>query len=288
MLELLPIDEQQELAHCEAVIERGLETFFEVGQAMAIIRDRKLYRSDFKTFEEYCRDRWGMRRQVANRFIASSETVANLEPIGSIPASESQARPLTSLEPDQQRKAWSKVVQEAQASGKPITAAKVRAVVDTFKSTSQPYQEQRKQRRLAQLENKTNGTPIPDDQQQRLNDLTQGKTVVLNIHKDLHLLKYAMDNGLYVRCDGVSEWANPFVANVDGSYDEVCNLYAEKYLPYKKELLSRIHELKGKALGAHCYPEKCHCEVLREWAEKGVGRGVTYGILPDIGMHLVV
>jgi len=112
MLELLPLDEQQELAHCEAVIERGLETFFEVGQAMAIIRDRKLYRADFKTFEEYCRDRWGMRRQVANRFIAASETVANLEPIGSIPASESQARPLTSLEPDQQRQAWSKVVQE--------------------------------------------------------------------------------------------------------------------------------------------------------------------------------
>ena len=177
MLELLPLDEQQELAHCEAVIERGLETFFEVGQAMAIIRDRKLYRADFKTFEEYCRDRWGMRRQVANRFIAASETVANLEPIGSIPASESQARPLTSLEPDQQRKAWSKVVQEAQASGKPITAAKVRAVVDTFKSTSQPYQEQK------------------------------------------------------------------------GQY--------------------RIYELTGKALGAHCYPEKCHCEVLREWAEKG-------------------
>jgi hypothetical protein len=105
--------------------------------------------------------------------------------------------------------------------------------------------------------------------QQRLNDLAQGKTVVLNINKDLHLLKYAMDNGLYVRCDGVSEWANPFVANLDGSYEEVCNLYAEKYLPYKKELLSRIHELKGKALGAHCYPEKCHCEVLRDWAEKG-------------------
>jgi hypothetical protein len=130
-------------------------------------------------------------------------------------------------------------------------------------NTSDFYQEQRKQRRMAQLENKTNGTPIPDDQQKRLNDLTQGKMVVLNIHKDLHLLKYAMGNGLYVRCYGVSEWANPLVANEDGSY-ELSNLYEEKYLPYKKELLSRIHELKGKALGVHCYPEKLHCEVLRE------------------------
>jgi hypothetical protein len=36
MLEVLPLDKQQEPAHCEAVIERGLETFFEVGQAMAV------------------------------------------------------------------------------------------------------------------------------------------------------------------------------------------------------------------------------------------------------------
>jgi hypothetical protein len=31
MSKLLLIDEQQELAHCEAVIERGLGIFFEVG-----------------------------------------------------------------------------------------------------------------------------------------------------------------------------------------------------------------------------------------------------------------
>jgi len=53
-----------------------------------------------------------------------------------------------------------------------------------------------------------------------------------------------------VGCDGVSEWANPFVANVDGSYEEVYNL------PFKKERLSRVHTFKGKALGAHGYPEK--------------------------------
>ena len=122
MLELLPLDEQQELAHCEAVIERGLETFFEVGQAMAIIRDRKLYRADFKTFEEYCRDRWG----IANKLIAASEVVTNLQMGTMVPKTERQPRPLTALDPDIQREAWSEVVQEAQASGKPITTVKVR------------------------------------------------------------------------------------------------------------------------------------------------------------------
>jgi hypothetical protein len=30
------------LAHCEAIIERGLATFIEVGEALARIRDEKL------------------------------------------------------------------------------------------------------------------------------------------------------------------------------------------------------------------------------------------------------
>jgi hypothetical protein len=51
MPELLLIEEQQELAHCEAVIERGLETFFEVGQAMATIREKRLSKADYKIFE---------------------------------------------------------------------------------------------------------------------------------------------------------------------------------------------------------------------------------------------
>ena len=269
MPELLLIEEQQELAHCEAVIERGLETFFEVGQAMAIIREKRLYRADYKTFEEYCRDKWGIQRNYANKLIAASEVVANLEMGTIVPKTETQARPLTSLEPDQQRVVWSELLQDAQASGKPITAAKVRAVVDTFKTQSTQNKEELLQRRMERLEKKMGSEPIPEDQKKRMKALDTGKTVVLNIHKDLHLLKYAIDKGLYVRCDGVSEWANPFVANVDGTYEEVYDLYAKHYLPFKKELLSRIHELKGKALGAHCYPEKCHCEVLRDKAEKG-------------------
>jgi hypothetical protein len=92
---------------------------------------------------------------------------------------------------------------------------------------------------MVQLKNKTCNF-IPDDQQ-RLNDFSQGKMVVLNIHKILRLLKFAMDNGLYVSYDRVSEWANPFVAKVAGCHDEVYNLYTEKYPPYKKELLSRMH-----------------------------------------------
>lgn len=38
-------------------LERKVErAFYEAGKALMEIRDRRLYRSTYKTFEEYCRD----------------------------------------------------------------------------------------------------------------------------------------------------------------------------------------------------------------------------------------
>jgi hypothetical protein len=120
--------ERRELASCEDVIERGLKTFVEVGGALFRIRDRRLYRLTHETFEDYCRDRWKMGKSYANRMIAASEVVGNLTPIGAVPATESQARPLASLPFDQQREAWTRAITSSR-NGKP-TAAQVQAAVD--------------------------------------------------------------------------------------------------------------------------------------------------------------
>ena len=53
MNEILNIDERNELERCEVVIRQGLETFIEVGQALMTIRDKRLYRIEFGTFEDY-------------------------------------------------------------------------------------------------------------------------------------------------------------------------------------------------------------------------------------------
>lgn len=66
-------------------------------------RYRRLYRQQFDTFEAYCRERWGMVRRNADRLIQAAEVAENLRPIGLIPESESQARPLTRLEPEVQQ-----------------------------------------------------------------------------------------------------------------------------------------------------------------------------------------
>lgn len=50
-----------------------------------------------------------------------------------------------------------------------------------------------------------------------------------------------------------SIWGNPFVIGKDGT----------------RELMNRIHELKGKKLGCFCAPLACHGDVLAIIADFG-------------------
>lgn len=90
----------------------------------------------------------------------------------------------------------------------------------------------------------------------------KGETVVINMDTHKHLVRYASDLQVYVRIDRGSAWGNPFVMDADGTRDEVCDWYEENYLPYKKSLLSKLNGLKGKMLGCHCYPQRCHGDSL--------------------------
>lgn len=71
--------------------------FYEVGSSLLEIRASRLYRKSHKTFEDYCQGRWDMGRNYANRIIASAKVISNLVPMGTIPESERQIRPLSEL-----------------------------------------------------------------------------------------------------------------------------------------------------------------------------------------------
>lgn len=130
-LPLAPFDIAR-LANYEETIEQGLQTFYEVGSALAAIRGDRLYRQTHDTFEDYCRVRWGMSRIHAHRLIEAAEVREHLLPIGNTPpATESQIRPLTQLDPDQQRQAWQRAVETA-PNGK-VTAAHVEHIAREFK-----------------------------------------------------------------------------------------------------------------------------------------------------------
>ena len=150
--------EKQALKKYEAVIRKGLGTFLEVGHALAEIRDRRLYREFYKTFELYCRKVWGLSKTHANRYIGGYETVRLLEsqmaPMGAkidpdqgenpseilesqeivLPVNERQTRPLTKLKPDDQVAAGAKVLEYMNENPKAkLTAALVAQAVREVK-----------------------------------------------------------------------------------------------------------------------------------------------------------
>lgn len=107
--------EQSERLLLERKVERA---FFEAGKALAELRDRRLYRSTHRTFEEYCRDRFGYSRRQSYLLMDAAAVFDNLAEKcdqfdHKLPTAEGQIRPLTKLEPQQQRKAWQDAVQEA-------------------------------------------------------------------------------------------------------------------------------------------------------------------------------
>lgn len=126
-------DARPALVECEAVIERGLATFVEVGQALLRIRDERLYRDDYGTFEDYCRERWQMGRTFAFDTIESSKAmfaIANARPDLPPPANESVVRELRKVDPLEGPDTWAAVVD---LHGDKPTAAQVREVVDQRK-----------------------------------------------------------------------------------------------------------------------------------------------------------
>jgi hypothetical protein len=108
--DVLPLRRPQErLAELEAVIERGQRSSIETGKALREIKADDLQRSRYAypTFEDYCRRKWGMSKRMVNYLISAAEVVDNLGTrVPRLPGSEWVVRPLASLQPAQQVRAW--------------------------------------------------------------------------------------------------------------------------------------------------------------------------------------
>lgn len=143
--EALTKREVSRLSKLETTIQKGMQTFFEVGAALKEIRDNKLYRAEFERFEDYCQERWGFTHQHALNFVRATETRSNLETIVSVlPANEAQCRPLTKLAPGDQQSAWQEVIERAAEESEnerpAITAKLVQEVVREYTGDPPPRQ----------------------------------------------------------------------------------------------------------------------------------------------------
>ncbi|MBC6435690.1 hypothetical protein FM036_40900 [Nostoc sp. HG1] len=122
--------------HLERKVERA---FFEAGKALIELRDRRLYRSTHKTFDEYCLDRFGYNRSRSYQLVDAAVVVDNLQKcpqiVDILPTAEGQVRPMTKLEPQEQQEVWLRAVELA--GGKVPTGRIVKDVVQRIMERTQ-------------------------------------------------------------------------------------------------------------------------------------------------------
>ena len=205
----LTAQEKVRFTELEAIVETHLETFLNVGRALAEIRNKRLYRQQHATFEDYCRHRWGFSGSRGLDLVRSTSVAEHLlagpaaPETGDAPLppdlSPATLRPLQKLDPPLQSAVW----RLASRVGKPThhVVAKIARIVENA------------------INEGTNGTgtkstPPPSEK----------KVFLLSVHRLAD-----------------SPWFSPqlIIRGVD-------RVTARKHLAAAQALLSRLHELIGE------------------------------------------
>ena len=210
MNNLLNVSERNELERCEVVIKQGLKTFVEVGQALMLIKEKKLYRGRYGTFEKYCQEKWDMGRRHANRLINSTKVVSNIKNKVK-PKNESQARPLVALNELDQNQVWDVILKKHKPED--ITRKVVSQEVDIFKSNIKNTLEEYYSKYLYFIHDEVNQAVkigVTNNPQKRLNTLQCGNCNKLKIiacfEKCAYLEKTIHKALSDYKCEGGNEW----------------------------------------------------------------------------------
>ncbi len=115
---LTSAQEKARLSKREAEIRKNLQGFVAVGRALMEIKAMGLYKvAGYKTFDEYCKDRWDFTKSRASQLITATAVVQNVYNCKQngmpLPANEAQARELAKLEQKQQLPVWERAVKKA-------------------------------------------------------------------------------------------------------------------------------------------------------------------------------
>ncbi|MHC1765370.1 MAG: hypothetical protein AB9869_13890 [Verrucomicrobiia bacterium] len=121
--------ERAEFQDNEATIRNGSLMFFEVGLALANIRDKGLFREDFESFEAYYQARWEMQHAKVYYLIAAARVYSNLATLAGVPKPEreSQLRPMIPLPAEHAQLAWQCAV--VRSGGRHVTARHVKGAI---------------------------------------------------------------------------------------------------------------------------------------------------------------
>lgn len=124
---MLTVTDRADLRQCEKVIEHGLRQFLLVGTALMQIKENKLYREQFSTFEEYVKERWQRSASWAYRTIeaAQCKNRVSLLPIGDKLNTERQLREWAKI-PEEHEKEVAEAIASNLIEDEPITASLIK------------------------------------------------------------------------------------------------------------------------------------------------------------------
>jgi hypothetical protein len=140
----LSCQDQQRRAALEALIDQHLNDFIRVAAALAEIKRDRLWRNSHPSFEAFSAEKFDKGRSYGYELAAAGEILAHLQqsgiPDSDLPASASQIRALSGLQPSEQVEAVQ--VAQAIAVGKPtaIHANRAAEAVKTKLQSPQPGQ----------------------------------------------------------------------------------------------------------------------------------------------------
>lgn len=189
------------------IVRSGLQTAFEVGAALLEIRESKLYRQEFDTFEEFCESEFKIVRQRAYQLIKAVEVKKSLPAAAAdVVTNARQAAALASV-PEEKR---AEVITEVAESGS-VTAKRI----------SEAASKKAKPDKIIELD-KT-GYPIPESV---LDDWREAETFTETLHA-LSRIKCRIEKGLNDKELAFAEVGNSALAMLKNAYGEL-----KAVLPY--------------------------------------------------------
>ncbi|WP_157116612.1 hypothetical protein [Nocardia vaccinii] len=120
--------EQTQLSACESSIGTLRMAFWAAGRALQIVRDGRLYRDSYASFDDYVEQRWDMQRSYAHKLIRAWPLAAKLHPLAP-GINEGQIRELLPVAAEHGEDAAVTVYATLAAGDVKITAGKLREAV---------------------------------------------------------------------------------------------------------------------------------------------------------------
>lgn len=133
-------DEERLFDELDAVVSRGIEAVYEAGDALIRIKEERLYRKAYRTFEEYCEQKKDIGRRTAYRWIEiacarkrlrvshGTQKYPSLTSPETEPENPRQWREILALPEENQGQVWDAVCERVESTGEKKSANLIREV----------------------------------------------------------------------------------------------------------------------------------------------------------------